>query len=375
MPTKRVLVTGGAGFIGSHLVDALVKRGHDVTVLDAFVPQVHALGPQDLNPKARYLRGDVRSADAWKGALEGQEIVYHLAAAVGIGQSMYQVADFVNTNVVGTARLLEHLATRGSPSVGKLVVASSMSLYGEGAYECPQDGPVAPRLRSASEVRQGGLDPPCPRCAGPISAVATPETKPLDCTSVYALSKRDQEEYALLIGRTYGLPTVALRLFNVFGPRQALSNPYTGVCAIFSSRIKSGRPPVVYEDGRQTRDFVFVDDVVQAFLLAGETSGADYQALNIGSGEATSIGSLANILCQLYGSTQRPEISGAYRAGDIRHCTADIRKARERLGFAPRTTLREGLDLLARWAGGQAAVDRFDEAQQELVARGLLPRA
>ncbi len=373
MATKRVLVTGGAGFIGSHLVDALVERGHDVTVLDNLEPQVHARPPDYLNAKARHVRADVRDRAALADALADREVVFHDAAMVGVGQSMYQIERYVDVNVMGTARLLDVLAN-APHGVRKLVVASSMSIYGEGEYACPDHGRVWPALRPDEALREREWEQRCPHCHREVAPVPTPESKPRESTSVYAISKKDQEEYGLVVGRAYGIPTVALRYFNVYGPRQALSNPYTGVAAIFSSRLKNDRPPVVYEDGNQTRDFVSVHDIVAANLLAMERSGADYEAVNVGTGRATSILQVARTLATLYGKRIEPSVEQKFRPGDIRHCIADVAKARKLLGYEPKVAFEDGLRDLVRWGEAQEAVDKFDDARRELESRGLVPR-
>jgi dTDP-L-rhamnose 4-epimerase len=254
----RMLVTGGAGFIGSHLVDALVKSGKQVRILDSLEPQVHGpsrQAPPYLNPAAELVVGDVRDRGQLQAALEGVQVVFHLAAAVGVGQSMYEIERYVSANTLGTSVLLDILANR-NPGVRKLVVASSMSLYGEGSYRCPHCGPMEPAQRTEEQMSRSQWEPHCPSCGTSLEAVPTPEGKPLQPTSIYAISKKDQEEMSLCVGRAYGIPVVALRFFNVYGPRQALSNPYTGAAAIFSSRAMNGNPPLVYEDGLQSRDFV-----------------------------------------------------------------------------------------------------------------------
>lgn len=373
MNARKVLVTGGAGFIGSHLVDRLVALGHEVTILDAFVPQVHAKPPTYLNPKARIVRADVRDEKAVRGALADKDVVFHEAAAVGVGQSMYEIANYVDVNTMATAKLLDILA-RKEHSVKKLLVASSMSIYGEGLYECPADGKVWPKLRADAQMSARDWEQRCPHCNASLKPLGTPEWKPLESTSVYAISKKDQEEYALVVGRAYGIPTVALRYFNVYGPRQSLSNPYTGVCAIFSARLKNDNPPVVYEDGRQTRDFVSVNDIVQANVLAMEKSAADYEAVNVGTGRPTSILEIARTLAKLYGKQIEPVVENKFRPGDIRHCIADVSKARKLLGYEPQVGLEAGLRDLVQWGEKQEAEDRFEAAAKELADRGLVPR-
>ena len=366
----KILVTGGAGFIGSHLVDALVAKGDRVTVYDRFEPQVHGKRkPGYLNPEAEYVRGDMCDRQKFKKILKRVTRVFHEAAAVGVGQSMYQVQHYIEANTLGTAVLLDLLVNERT-KVQKLVVASSMSLYGEGSYRCETCGILHPPLRGATQLRRGQWELACPHCRRRLSPRPTPEEKQLLPTSIYALSKRHQEEMPLLIGNTYKLPVVALRYFNVYGPRQSLSNPYTGVCAIFSSRIKNERPPLIYEDGLQSRDFVHVDDIVRANLLVMEKKEADYGVLNVGTGKATTILGIAKTLIRLYGETLKPEIVGKYRQGDIRHCFSDISKIK-RLGFSPSVTLEKGLGDLVSWGKGIRAVDRTEEADRELVQRGL----
>src|ERR1041384_6314007 len=293
---KNILVTGGAGFIGSHLVDALIERGHRVRVLDALVEQVHGqAGPQYLNPEAEFLQGDVCDADLVKRALDGIDVVYHKAAEVGVGQSMYEITRYVRANDLGTAVLLEEIVKR-RPQVQKLIVASSMSIYGEGAYECDKCGVIQPNLRPLSQLLERDWELKCPKCGLEVRPVPTNEDKPLFPSSVYAISKQDQEQFCLVVGRAYEIPVVALRYFNVYGPRQALSNPYTGVCAIFSARLLNDESPMIFEDGEQTRDFVHVSDIVQANMLALETDGADYLAVNIGTGIPTSVRQIAGLL-------------------------------------------------------------------------------
>ena len=360
----RVLITGGAGFIGSHVADELLRAGYSVRALDVLVDQVHgdSQRPDYLDSDVELIAGDVRNEEVVRGALEGVDAVVHLAARVGVGQSMYQQAEYAGANTLGTAVLMAALAQH---PVRKVVTASSMSIYGEGAYE---PVPAAERTREQLERREWE-----PRGAGgeELTPVPTPETKQPALSSVYALTKYDQEVLCLLFGASYGVPAVALRLFNVYGPRQALSNPYTGVLAIFAARLLNDRPPVVYEDGRQSRDFVHVTDVARAFRLALERDGADGRALNVGGGRATTVLEIAATLARLLGKDIEPELPGTFRAGDIRHCFADATLARELLGFEPEVALEDGLDELAAWLESQPAIDRFDRAAEELAQRGL----
>ena len=350
---ELVLITGGAGFIGSHVADALLAQGYRVRALDNLTPQVHEGGarPGYLSPEVELVVGDVRDAEAVRRALDGADAVIHLAARVGVGQSMYEQADYTSANELGTAVLCEALLER---PVRKLLVASSMSVYGEGT------GPP----RSREQLERGEWEPPG-------GASPTPETKPPDLESVYALSKYSQERLCLLFGSTYRVPAVALRLFNTYGPRQALSNPYTGVLAIFASRLLNGRPPLIFEDGLQRRDFVSVHDVAAAFALALDSPAADGRVLNVGSGTSVTVLELAERLAALMGVDVRPEATGRYRVGDIRHCFADISLARELLGYEPRVPLERGMAELVEWLAGQAAVDRVDAAAAELSSRGL----
>lgn len=369
--SRRVLVTGGAGFIGSHLVDALAASGWEVRVLDALVSQVHGQGarrPAYLHEDAELVVGDVCDRETVGEALEGCGAVVHLAARVGVGQSMYEMAEYTRVNAVGTATLLECLAER---QVDRLVVASSMSIYGEGAYVTP-DGAVAeaaPRSRERLAARRWeAVD----AAGAELRPVATAEGKRADLSSIYALGKYDQERMCLMFGEAYGVPTVALRLFNVYGTRQALSNPYTGVLAIFASRLLNGRPPMIFEDGGQRRDFVSVRDVVGACLAALESERASGMAINVGSGRSATVAEVAAALARVIGRNDvEAEVTGRFRVGDIRHCFADISLAQEVLGYQPRVTLDEGLRELAQWLRGQEAEDRVDEANAELASRGL----
>jgi dTDP-L-rhamnose 4-epimerase len=368
---ENILVTGGAGFIGSHLVDALVERGHRVKILDALVEQVHgATGPQYLNPQAEFLQGDVCDADLVSRALEGVDVVYHEAAEVGVGQSMYEIARYVRANDLGTAVLLDEIVKR-RPQIKKLVVASSMSIYGEGAYACDQCGPVQPRLRELSQLLDRDWELNCPRCGAKVKPIATNEDKPLIPSSVYAISKQDQEQFCLVVGRAYNIPVVALRYFNVYGPRQALSNPYTGVCAIFSARLLNDQQPLIFEDGEQTRDFVHVSDIVQANLLALKTDKADYQTLNVGTGSPISIADISLMLARGLNKNIAPQITGKYREGDIRHCVADITRARTLLGYEPKVKLADGIPELLEWVRQQQVGDT-SQANAELEQHQLV---
>ncbi len=366
MSSKRVLVTGGAGFVGSHTVDALLRAGHYVRIYDDLTSQVHPEGqPEYLARDAEFVRGDVRDTEKLRDALRGIDVIYHFAAAVGVGQSMYEIAHYMGVNTLGTANLLQVLLDTHL-KIEKLIVASSMSIYGEGKYRCAGCGDMAAAPRANVQLTRKQWDPVCPRCGAGLTPVPTDEAKPLQCTSYYALSKKDQEEMVLLFGRTYQIPVVALRYFNIYGTRQALSNPYTGVAAIFASRLLNGKPPLVFEDGAQLRDFVSVHDIVHANLLAMERAEADGLALNIGSGQPISVREIAEVLAHELGSGLPADLTGKYRAGDIRHCFADISAAARVLGYEPRVRFAEGIRELVEWLRSQTSQDRAAEAVQQL---------
>jgi dTDP-L-rhamnose 4-epimerase len=367
----RVLITGGAGFIGSHLADELLEHGYQVRALDNLSEQVHgpdAVRPGYLSPDVELVEGDVCDPAAVRKALDGVDSVFHFAAMVGVGQSMYEIERYTRVNNLGTAVLLEALIEK---PVARLVTASSMSIYGEGLYQDAEGNLVTGCDRDREqlkahewEVRDGE--------GRPLTPVPTPETKTPSLSSVYALSKYDQERLCLMIGRAYGIPTVALRFFNVYGTRQALSNPYTGVLAIFASRLLNGNPPLIFEDGYQMRDFVHVSDVARACRLALEREEAQDQVLNIGSGRQYTVREIAKSMAQVLGREDiEPEVTGNYRVGDIRHCFADISLARRTLGYEPQMPFEQGLIELASWLEGQVACDRVAEAREELAARGL----
>jgi dTDP-L-rhamnose 4-epimerase len=371
MPNETVLVTGGAGFIGSHVVELLLKQGMSVRVLDSLVEQVHrGAGPRYVPRDAEFVYGDVRDRETLSRVLRGVDHVIHLAAEVGVGQSMYEVSRYVNANSGGTGMLLD-VIVNAKADVRRIVVASSMSVYGEGAYDCPAHGSVAPRLRTESQMKAGMWDPQCPTCGAPLSPVPTLEDKALLPTSVYAISKMDQELLCLSVGAGYGIGVVALRYFNAYGPRQALSNPYTGVAAIFSGRLLNGRPPLVFEDGQQLRDFVHVRDVARATVLALQREEATGHAINVGVGSPLTIVQVAELLAKQLGVDIRPEFSGKFRVGDIRHCWADPARAEKLLGFTAGIPLEAGVAELVDWVTTQEANDRVDKAYAELGRRGL----
>jgi dTDP-L-rhamnose 4-epimerase len=372
---SQVLVTGGAGYIGSHLVDELVRREYRVTVLDNLEPQVHRTGtwPSYANPAVTYVRGDVRDRAVFEPLVRAADAVVHFGAAVSVGQSMYQVDRYVDVNTRGTALLLDILVNT-THNVRKLIVASSIGVYGEGAYACAEHGPVAPTIRPEAQLAARDWEQHCPICGRHVGSVPTPEDKALYRDNIYSMTKYHQEEMVLLIGKTYGIPAVAPRFFNVYGPRQSLSNPYAGVAAIWLSRLQNGKPPVVFEDGGQLRDFVSIHDVVDCLVLMLEKPGADYLPVNVGSGETVTILDIARLLNRLLGTSIEPEVTNSGRKFDIRHNTADISRARETLGYAPRVSLEQGFGELIEWARTtpDVAVDMFDRALEELNRKGLL---
>ncbi|HVW27133.1 MAG TPA: SDR family NAD(P)-dependent oxidoreductase [Polyangiaceae bacterium] len=367
----HVLITGGAGFIGSHVADELLRSGYKVRAIDNLRGQVHgpnAKRPAYLDDRVEFVHGDVRDVRAMESALAGVDAVVHLAAAVGVGQSMYEIAEYTSINGLGTAVLMEALSKR---PVSRLVVASSMSIYGEGLYKA-SDGTLHDDVeRSRKQLAAGDWEVR----AGDGQALApvpTRESKRARVSSIYALSKYDQERMCLICGSARGIPTVALRLFNTYGPRQALSNPYTGVLAIFGARLLNKNRPLVFEDGKQQRDFVSVYDVANAFRLALESDVARGHAINVGSGRPITVRALAQRLADSLGCSRiEPQVTGKHRVGDVRHCFADVRQAKSLLGYEPRVTLEEGLREYTKWLSNQQAADRVDDASRELDARGL----
>ena len=370
--SNQILITGGAGFVGSHLADGLLKAGHSVRILDDLSPQVHPVGlPDYLSRDVELIRGDVRDPNRFKEVLADVDVVFHFAATVGVGQSMYEISRYMSVNTQGTAELLQTILD-SKASIRKIVVASSMSIYGEGRYECPKCGrQCAPPVRSIAQLKAGQWDLHCDTCGGILKPLPTEETKPSEISSIYALSKRDQEEMCLIFGRTYGLPVTALRFFNIYGTRQALSNPYTGVAAIFASRLLNGEPPLVFEDGEQMRDFVSVHDIVRANILAMDRPQSDGEVINIGCGKAITIRQVARLLAESLGRNIQPVITRKYRAGDIRHCFADLTKARKLLNYEPQVSHEEGFRELAQWLAGQKAEDKAEAMLRELTAYGL----
>ena len=369
--TEKVLITGGAGFIGRFVARELLRRGHQVRVLDSLIEQVHGDRgrPDDLDPEVELIRGDVRNGDAVTKALKGIDSIVHLAAEVGVGQSMYAVERYTSVNDVGTAVLFEKLI---EDPVRRVVTASSMSIYGEGLYRDADGNLVEDAKRQIRTSDEEGWDP-LDAQGRPLTPVATPEHKRPDLASIYALGKYVQERTTLIMTQAYGMDGVCLRLFNVYGPGQALSNPYTGVLAIFASRLLNGQRPMIFEDGEQRRDFVYVGDVARAFADALELPQAAGGVFNVGSGRDRSVSEVARELARAMGRNDiEPQIVGKSRIGDIRHCFCDGSNSAERLGFSARKDFQEGLAELADWVAVQTADDRVEQARAELEARGLV---
>jgi dTDP-L-rhamnose 4-epimerase len=377
MRINRVLVTGGAGFIGAHVVGLLHESKYELTVLDNLDPQVHGSRKKALateGPTVSYIIDDIRNKEKLATLLKEADAVIHLAATVGVGQSMYEIERYIDSNTRGTATLMDLLVNLDH-NVEKLVIASSMSVYGEGKYYCEKcESPRTPDLRTFGHETSINWEHKCKTCGASLRPVPTDEDTPLRPTSIYAMSKRHQEEMSLLVGKTYGIPTVALRFFNACGPGQSLSNPYTGAAAIFMSRIMNGQPPYIFEDGEQLRDFVHVKDIARACHLALESNEANYLPVNVGTGKPTSILRIAETLIDLHGVALKPRVTNEFRKGDIRHCYADTNRAKKLLKFEANFTFRDALSDLVQWTkteGGKNAVDMFDRALNELRKRNL----
>ena len=372
----KILITGGAGFIGQHLARLLLERNLSVTILDNFLAQIHGDQghlPGDLAANVRLVQGDVADAAAMQDALHDVERVVHLAAETGTGQSMYEVGRYARTNLEGTAQLFDVLAKSRKRKVDRVVVASSRALYGEGAYQCVQDGVVYPLPRSAAEKQTGNFDPLCPVCGGICSAAATPETAPPQPSSFYGLTKLTQEQMVLLFGQVLGIPSVALRYQNVFGPGQSLQNPYTGILAIFSNLARVGEPIRVFEDGMESRDFVYIDDVVTATAAALLAPIEGCHSVNVGSGERTTVLEVAEQINAYFGSRSTVQVTGAFREGDIRHGFADLTRAHELLGYQPTCTFQQGLNRFLAWAElSSPSTEGYEHSLAEMRDRGLL---
>ena len=371
---EHVLVTGGAGFIGSHLVDALLARGDRVRVLDNLLPQAHPTGKaRYLDPEAELVVGDLRNPRHVAEAVEGVSTVFHLGGIVGNGQSMWDLRRYTEINVVGTATLMEAIVAKRA-EIRRLVVASSMVVYGDGAYRCSQHGGLRRTLRPTERLATGMWEPVCPTCGEEVEPIPTREDHELCPNSTYGVSKLGQEQLTLVIGRTYSIPTVALRFLNVYGSRQVLSNPYTGVAAIITNRLANNKPPVIFEDGGQRRDFVHVSDVARANIAAADAGeAAFYRPFNIGTGRSVTVLDIVRSIARGLGTDIAPTMDGEFREGDIRHCFADVRRARDLLGWQARVSFADGAAKLVEWAQGEeVAADQLDAANAELRKRGVI---
>lgn len=374
---KRILITGGAGFIGSRLALAFISGGHFVRVLDNFSPQIHANEelPLGLAGKVELIKADVRDRDALKGALQGVDAVVHLAAETGTGQSMYEIERYFSVNVQGTATLLDLLQNDAcGENVRSVVVASSRAIYGEGAYRCEKHGTVYPDQRDREQMSGGQYEPICPYCGAPVSLLPTSEVAPFKPMSFYGLTKQVQEQAVLMFARTRGINAFGLRYQNVYGPGQSLKNPYTGILAVFSNLARQNQPIEIYEDGNESRDFVYIDDVVEATARCVNYSGPFVGALNVGSGQATSVMTVAQEIKRYFASNSPIGVTGAFRLGDIRHNIADVSLTRDVLGFVPGVSFIKGLGSFLDWANGQPAEDKsaYQRSVSELAAKGLM---
>ena len=374
---KNILITGGAGFIGSNLTQKLVSKGYCITILDNLSKQIHGKDQKSelynsIKEISTFILGDVCNEEDWKKALKGQDAVIHLAAETGTGQSMYEISRYNDVNILGTSHLLDFLANNKN-SVKKLIIASSRSIYGEGKYKCENHGVVYPNERVASNMMKGKFDLFCDVCGGELDLMPTDENSKIHPSSIYGITKQQQEQMILLMGKSLGIPAVALRYQNVYGPGQSLSNPYTGILSIFSTRMLNGNDIDIYEDGEESRDFVFIDDVVEATILALEKEEANHQIFNVGSGEATTVSQVANSLKSLYNSNANISIGGSFRLGDIRHNYADLNKIKNLLGFTAKFDFQTGISRFVDWVKTQEVKeDKYEQSLNELKNKGLI---
>ncbi len=373
----KVLITGGAGFIGSSLAFKLVAKKYEVTVLDNLSPQIHGEDPEQselflqIRDKVTFIKGDVRSKDDLREALANAGIVIHLAAETGTGQSMYEIDKYIDVNIKGTSNLLDLIANEPN-EVKKLVVASSRAVYGEGKYNCEIHGEVFPGQRSEEHLSTGDFAVKCPKCRINVTAINTSEDSQIQPSSIYGLTKYVQESMCMIMGRALGIPVVGLRYQNVYGPGQSLKNPYTGILSIFSTRIKNGNNINIFEDGTESRDFVYIDDVVDATMAAIESEEADYQVFNVGTGVATNVLTVANTLVEKYQSDVDISVSGQYRLGDIRHNFADLTETFDKLAFFPKFEFQDGIQHFVDWVNQQEIEeDHFDKTIHEMKEKGL----
>ena len=375
---KRILITGGAGFIGSNVALKLTDKGYDVTVLDALTNQIHGDDPEKTSPlyksikdKVCFIKGNVTSRADWIKALDGQEAVIHLAAETGTGQSMYEIEKYVNTNIGGTALLLDIL-TNTEHNVKRVLVAESRAIYGEGKYFCEKCGNVYPTERKDEDMAKGDFECHCPKCGGKVCLIATTEDSAIHPSSVYGIGKQVQGQLVHMVCKSIGVEAVSFRYQNVYGPGQSLNNPYTGILSIFSTRIKNGNGINIFEDGMETRDFVYIDDVVDATIMGLEVPEANGHVFNVGTGVATDVMTVAKTLCEKYEANVPITVSGNYRLGDIRHNYADITLARKILGFEPKWTFSDGIAQFAKWVNSQIIPeDRYEASIKEMKNKGL----
>jgi len=374
---KNILITGGAGFIGSNLTKKLVSKGYNITILDNLSKQIHGENQdselyQSIKDISTFILGDVCNKFDWNKALQGQDAVIHLAAETGTGQSMYEITRYNDVNILGTSHLLNILANE-SHSIQKMVIASSRSIYGEGKYLCEKDGIVYPNERNDADMSNGLFEPICNNCKEELSLVSTDENSKIHPSSIYGITKQQQEQMILLMGKSLDIPAVALRYQNVYGPGQSLSNPYTGILSIFSTRILNGNDIDIYEDGEESRDFVFINDVVDATVLALEKEDANHQIFNVGSGVATTVSQVANSLKEFYNSNVNISISGKFRLGDIRHNYADLSKIKAAIGFSPKFDFNSGISEFVKWVKTQEVKeDKYESSIEELKQKGLI---
>ena len=375
---KNILITGGAGFIGSNLALRLIDKGYHITILDILSPQIHGSNPEinsmlfkSIKGKTSFIKGSVTSRETLVKAIENQDAIIHLAAETGTGQSMYEVQRYVDVNVGGTGLLLDIL-TNTANSVKKIVIASSRAVYGEGRYHCPEHGIVFPSVRVTEDLSQGDFNCKCPMCNKNVELLATSEDSKIHPTSVYGITKQNQEQLVMTVAKSIGIDAIAFRYQNVYGPGQSLSNPYTGILSIFSTRIKNGNGINIFEDGMETRDFVYIDDVVSATILGLEDKNANGQIYNVGTGINTNVLTVAETLCTFYEKRVSLTISGNYRLGDIRHNFADISKIRRELGYQPNWSFEKGLLAFVNWVNDQSIQeDKYDESILEMQKKGL----
>lgn len=374
MKYKKILITGGAGFIGSNLSLKLIEKGYEITVLDNLSPQIHGeYSPlyESIKDKVNFIKGTVLSYDDWKKALDGVDVVVHLAAETGTGQSMYEIEKYTDVNIKGTSIFLDILANE-KHSVKKMIVASSRSIYGEGKYDCPKCGIVYPNERKDEDMAKGDFAVKCPYCGMDAKLLATDEESKIHPSSIYGITKQVQEQMFLVMGKSLNIPAVAFRYQNVYGAGQSLSNPYTGILSIFSTRIKNGNDINIFEDGKESRDFVYVDDVVEATILGIEKDEANYEVFNVGLGKAIDVNTVASTLTRAYDSKSKITISGNYRLGDIKDNYADLTKIKNKLGFEPKVSFEEGIRRFTKWVNAQEVVeDKYEKSIEEMKEKGF----